>query len=75
MEVYLYSPLCLYGKHVDIFTCMLAVLINILLKIFDLDNLIHNYAVYWMFVIYFSLLHGSGKHYLTECTVKCDKIA
>ena len=59
MEVYLYCPLCLYGKHVDTFTFMLVVLVKILHEIFEVANLIHNYAVYWMFVIYFFLLHGS----------------
>ena len=46
MELYLYSPLCLYGKHVDTFTYMLVVLLKMLLKIFDLVKLNHNYAMY-----------------------------
>jgi len=45
VEVYLYSPLCLYGKHVDTFTFMLVVLIEVLLTIFEVVKLIHNYAV------------------------------
>jgi len=41
-------PLCLYGKHVDIFTFMLMVLIKILQTIFDLIILIRDCGVYWM---------------------------
>jgi len=34
-----------YGKHVDTFTFMLVVLIEVLLTIFEVVKLIHNYAV------------------------------
>jgi len=46
VEVYLYFPLCLYDKHADTFTYILAILIKILLKNFVAVKFIHNYAVY-----------------------------
>ena len=49
----------LYGKNADSCIFMLKVLIKILHEIFEQVNLIFSYAVYWMFVIYFSLLPGS----------------